>query len=55
MDDFITLDFLEDTGPAFDLPPPGTPSPPDGPAEFMRMVANGDSADGYFGGYCVVA
>lgn len=23
--------------------------------DFMRQVANVDSADGYFGGYCVVA
>ncbi|KAL1704015.1 mating pheromone precursor bbp2-4 [Schizophyllum commune] len=56
MDDFITLDFLEDTIPVFDFAPPAPTEPtPEGYDDSMRMVANGDSPDGYFGGYCVVA
>ncbi|KAL1741338.1 mating pheromone precursor bbp2-4 [Schizophyllum fasciatum] len=56
MDAFCTLDIITEAAPTFDTPHPAIAfRAPEHCDDFMRMVANSDSADGYFGGYCVVA
>ncbi|KAL1664283.1 hypothetical protein GGF50DRAFT_115252 [Schizophyllum commune] len=58
MDAFFTLEDIIDTAPlsASDADFSTTPEPIRGELDdMMRFVADADSPDGYFGGYCVVA